>query len=72
MRAGVPGEQAQRAAVDQQAFDAENRQTVPREQWLQRREREIKNVLMVDCVELVVLDELDAVGKFQRDAAAPV
>ncbi len=55
--------------MDRQAFDAENRQAVPREQRLQRREREIKNMFVVNRVKLVVLDELDAVGKFQNDAA---
>ena len=70
VRAGVAGEQAQRSAVDGQFFNAENFQSVPREQRLQRREREIENVLVVNRVELGVFDEIHAVGKFQNDPAA--
>ena len=65
---GMPGEQPQRTAVDGQAFDVENFQSMPREQRLQRDEAEIKNVFVINRVELRLLDEIHAVGKFQDDA----
>ena len=50
-------------------FDVEDRQAVPLEQRLQRRKAEVKNVLVVNRVELVLLDELCRVGKLKDDAA---
>src|SRR5262245_38691826 len=51
--------------MDLQALHTDQLQPVPLEQWFQRCKRKIKYVLMINGVELGVLDQLDAVGKFQ-------
>ena len=55
--------------MDVQPLHAEDGQTVPLEQRLERSECEIENVLVIDGVELSVLDEIRAVRELQRDTA---
>src|SRR5437016_6204327 len=46
-----------------------NRKAMALEQRLQRRQTEVKNVLMINGIELAVFDEIRRVGKFQDDTA---
>src|SRR5437867_3991076 len=69
MRAGATREQSQRAAMNRNSLRAKDCQSMPLEQGLQRRHRKIKNVLMVNRIELRVLDQIDGVGKFQDNSA---
>ena len=54
---------------ERQTLHTEDAQAMSLEQRLECGEREIKNMLVIDHVELRVPDEVCAVGKLQRDAA---
>ena len=56
-------EQPQRAAVDGQAPHVVQEQPVPAQQVVDRRHREVAQVLVVDGVELAVVDQVAHVGK---------
>src|SRR4051812_12269066 len=55
--------------MDVQSLHIENGQPVPPEQRLERRQAEIKHVLVINCVELGFFDEIRGVRKFKNDAA---
>ena len=69
--AHVPGggEDPQRAAVDRDALDVDDDEPVAREQRVERGEREVAEVLVVDRVELAAVDHvLDVRRLDHRDA----
>ena len=65
--AGVARVDAQRAAVRRQLLDVEHRRPCGGEDALRREQREVREVLVVDRVELVVLDEPQQVRELHRD-----
>src|SRR5919198_2003709 len=67
---GMAGVDPQRAAVRRDLVDIEDRQMVRREDPLGRNEREVREVLVVDGVELVLAHELKKVRELDRDDAA--
>ena len=64
---GVAGVDPQRAAVRRQLLDVEEPQPVRREDALDREEREVGEVLVVDRVELVLLHQPQQVRELHRD-----
>ena len=60
------GEQTKRAAMNWDSLHPKDRETVPREQWLQRGEAEIEDVLVVNRVEFNVLQHLAEVRHFEH------
>ncbi len=63
------GEDAQRPAVDRQPFDIDNRQAMAAEEVIERGERVVAEVLVIDRIELAVVDHLLDVRRLDhRDA----
>ena len=61
---------AQRAAVDRQLTNVVDEESVPSEQVIERGDRKVAEVLVIDRVELAVLDQVDHVGHLEnRDPA---
>ncbi len=67
---GVAAEDAQRAAVRRQLLDVEQPQAVGGEHALDDREREVREVLVVDRVQLVLVDQPHQVRELDGDDAA--
>ena len=57
------GHDPQRAAVDRQPLDTADAQAVPREEPVERGQREVAEVLVVDRVELAAVDQVLDVGR---------
>ena len=66
---GLADIEPQRAAVDREPADVVQHQTMAPEQPVERGDREIAQMLVVDRVELAVIDQVDQIGHFKdRDA----
>ena len=63
------GENSQRATVDRQPFNVDDRQLVTQEQSLQCREREITQMLMIDRVKLDMVNQISEIRGFDDDDA---
>ena len=63
----VVGVHPQRSAVRRDLLDVEHLETVPGEDGGDGMEREVREVLVIDGVELVLVDEPQHVGELERD-----
>ncbi len=61
---------AQRTAMRRQAIDVEHAQAMAGQHTVRHQQREIREVLVVDRVELALRDQAKQVGEFHRDGAA--
>ena len=62
----VTEKDAQRAAVGRQLINIGQGQAVLREELLHHAERELREVLVINCIELVVLDQAQEVREPER------
>ena len=56
--------------MDRQPLYVHNRQSVSQKQMIERGEREIAQVLVIDRVELNMLDQFTKIGSLDNDNAA--
>src|SRR5215831_1537838 len=53
--------------MDRDSFDVVNGKSMPREKRFQRGQAEVKNVFVINRIELVLLDEIHRVREFENN-----